>query len=123
MNIKNKTIISFSVPFKFHVGLGEQKEARNIVNLNVNKICQEILKKKIVGIDFDNTIISYVNVFKKLLRKNKIQFGKKLNKEIFKKKIIKKYNEKFYTKIQSEIYGENIFYARKFANLNQSLII
>ena len=78
-------------------------------------------KKKIIGIDFDNTIISYVNVFKKLLRKNKIQFGKKLNKEIFKKKIIKKYNEKFYTKIQSEIYGENIFYARKFANLNQSL--
>ena len=65
-------------------------------------------KKKIIGIDFDNTIISYVNVFKKLLRKNKIQFGKKLNKEIFKKKIIKKYNEKFYTKIQSEIY-ENIF--------------
>ena len=27
LNIKNKTIISFSVPFKFHVGLGEQKEA------------------------------------------------------------------------------------------------
>ncbi len=78
-------------------------------------------KKKIIGIDFDNTIINYINVFKKLLKKNKIPFGKKLNKEIFKKKIIKKYNENFYTKIQSEIYGKNIFYARKFKNLNRNL--
>ncbi len=46
LNIKNKTIINFSVPFKFHIGLGEQKEARDIVNLNAKKICHEILKKK-----------------------------------------------------------------------------
>jgi transketolase len=46
LGIKNKTIIHFSVPFKFHTGLGEQKEARDIVNLNTKKICQKILKKK-----------------------------------------------------------------------------
>lgn len=46
LNIKNKKIINFSVPFKFHSGLGEQREARNIVNLNAKKICQKILKKK-----------------------------------------------------------------------------
>lgn len=79
------------------------------------------IKKKIIGIDFDNTIINYVNVFKKILRKNKIPFGKKLNKEIFKKKIISKYNENFYTKIQSEIYGKDIIYARKFNDLNKNL--
>ena len=78
-------------------------------------------KKKIIGIDFDNTIINYVYVFKKILKQNKIPFGKSLNKEIFRKKIIKKYNENFYTKIQSEIYGENILYAQKFRNLKRNL--
>lgn len=46
LKLGNKTVINFSVPFKFHTGLGEQKKARNIVNLNVKKICQRILKKK-----------------------------------------------------------------------------
>ena len=66
-------------------------------------------EKKIIGVDFDNTIINYLNVFKKILRQNKITFGKNLNKAIFKKKIIKKFSENYYTQINL-YFMEKIFY-------------
>ena len=78
-------------------------------------------EKKIIGVDFDNTIINYLNVFKKILRQNKITFGKNLNKAIFKKKIIKKFSENYYTQIQSILYGKNILFASKFANVKKNL--
>ena len=46
LNLEKKKIISFSVPFDFHTGLGEQSEARDILGINLDKICKKFLKKK-----------------------------------------------------------------------------
>ena len=78
-------------------------------------------EKKIIGVDFDNTIINYLNVFKKILKQKKIRFGKNLNKEIFKKKITNKFDEDYYTRVQSEVYGKNILFASKFVNVKKNL--
>lgn len=46
LNLEKKKIISFSVPFDFHTGLGEQSEARDILGINLDKICKKLLRKK-----------------------------------------------------------------------------
>ena len=81
---------------------------------------QKIIKKKVLGIDFDNTIINYEQVFKKILKKEKI-FSKNIDKKKFKKIIIDKYGEDYFTMIQSHIYGVNISYARRYKYLYNSL--
>jgi|LakMenEpi03Aug12_release.lakeMendotaPanAssembly.Ray.scaffolds.fasta_scaffold398685_2 hypothetical protein len=74
-------------------------------------------KKLVLGIDFDNTIISYDKVFysialKKKLVKKKIQ----KKKTIIKKEIIKYSNEDEWTRIQGLAYGKYISKAKQYPN-------
>ena len=69
----------------------------------------------IVGIDLDNTIINYNNSFKILAKKNKIinKSSKQFNKSQIKEKLTK-IDENLWTKLQGEIYGKYINYAKIF---------
>lgn len=69
--------------------------------------------KKIVGLDFDNTIICYDDVFYKIaLKKKLININVSKNKEDVKKFIIKNSSEKVWTKLQGDVYGSKIHIAK-----------
>ena len=74
-----------------------------------------------IGIDFDNTIICYDEVFKKISHEQKIFPINLKKKEEIKKYIIKKFSEKFWTFLQSLIYGEEIEFAKPFSNAKKTL--
>ena len=40
LNLEKRRSFHFSVPFDFHTGLGEQSEARDILGINLDKICK-----------------------------------------------------------------------------------
>jgi hypothetical protein len=74
-----------------------------------------------IGIDLDNTIISYNNIIN-LLAKKKYKLNKeKNNKVLIKKEIIKKYGEVEWTKFQSLLYGENLKFAEVFYNFKKNI--
>ena len=74
----------------------------------------------IIGIDFDNTIIDYSNAIKVLIKEKKFNLKKNNpKKEDLKNYIIKNYGETEWTKLQGEIYGKYI----KFAKLSKNFAI
>ena len=67
----------------------------------------------IVGFDFDNTIISYEKLFKKIAYKKKlVPKNIKSNKSAIKEYLIKKNKEKEWTILQGEVYGRYIMDAK-----------
>jgi hypothetical protein len=67
----------------------------------------------IVGFDFDNTIISYEKLFKKIAYKKKlVPKNIKPNKNSVKEYLIKKNKEKEWTILQGEVYGRHIMDAK-----------
>ena len=77
-----------------------------------------------IGIDLDNTIISYDDLIYSLAKKKfpKIEYlSKNKSKDFIKKQIIKYYNNAEWTKLQSIIYGKKILKAKLFKNLIHSL--
>ncbi len=73
----------------------------------------------IIGIDFDNTIIDYSNVIKKVIKDKKINIKKKNpRKDDLKNYLILNYGEREWTKLQGEIYGKYI----KFAKLSNGFL-
>ena len=69
----------------------------------------------IIGIDLDNTIINYQSSFERIARLKKIKINKKFIKQKLKQKI-EKISKDEWTRIQGEIYGEKIHYAKIFKN-------
>ena len=69
----------------------------------------------IFGIDFDNTIVNYNLAFKKVIKKEKINLSKSLEKEKFDSKIqirnyfLKNNDIDLWKKIQSKVYSKYIF--------------
>ena len=67
----------------------------------------------VIGFDFDNTIISYEKLFKKIAFKKKlVPKNIKTNKNAIKKYLIKKNKEKEWTILQGEVYGRYIMEAK-----------
>ena len=62
----------------------------------------------IIGIDFDNTIIDYSNLFEIVAKKKKYKLNSNLNKASLKKFLIKNKKENEWTIIQGEVYGKYI---------------
>jgi hypothetical protein len=58
-----------------------------------------------IGLDFDNTIVDYRNVYKSLAKKFDVPASGVINKNIIKKFIITEFGEPQWTKLQGEIYG------------------
>jgi hypothetical protein len=78
---------------------------------------------KKIGLDLDNTIISYDKLIFQIAKK-KYLFSNKFknkNKDFFKKEIIKKKNEKEWTSFQSLIYGKYINRAKITKNFYDSI--
>lgn len=75
-----------------------------------------------IGIDFDNTIICYDKVFKKLSSEQKLFPRNLKKKQKIKQYIIKMYSEKFWTFLQSLIYGEEIESAEPFPSVKKTLL-
>ena len=67
----------------------------------------------LIGIDLDNTIINYENIFYEIAKKRKITTSKKLAKNKL-KKIIEKKSIKEWTNIQGKVYGDKIISAELF---------
>ena len=77
-----------------------------------------------LGIDLDNTIISYDDLIHNLAKKKfpKIRLSKNIRlKKIIKNKIIKFYNNDQWTKLQGIIYGEKILEAKLFNNFKEGI--
>ena len=76
----------------------------------------------IIGLDFDNTIISYQKIFYKLALKKKI-IPKNISKEknSVKKYLLAKNLENEWTQIQGEAYGSEIVYAKPYPGLIEFL--
>ena len=77
-----------------------------------------------LGIDLDNTIISYDDLIHNLAKKkfSKIKLSKNTkSKKIIKNKIIKFYNNDQWTKLQGIIYGEKILEAKLFSNFKEAI--
>ncbi len=66
----------------------------------------------IIGIDFDNTIIDYSNLFEIVAKKKKYKLNSNLNKASLKKFLIKNKKENEWTIIQGEVYGKYIMRAK-----------
>jgi hypothetical protein len=74
-------------------------------------------KKLVLGVDFDNTIISYDKVFYSIALKEKLVKKKvKKKKTIIKQEIIKHSNEDEWTRIQGLAYGKYILKAKQYPN-------
>ena len=73
----------------------------------------------IIGVDLDNTIINYNNIFRKIAEeKNKLFKNKNIKSSI--KKHLQKL-QKFWTELQGKIYGERVFEAEIFENFKNFL--
>ena len=69
----------------------------------------------IIGIDFDNTIINYDEVFYQFaLKSNLINSSTPKQKVYIKNKIIKNFSEKKWTQLQGKVYSKGIFMASIF---------
>ena len=74
----------------------------------------------IVGFDFDNTIISYEKLFKKIALKKKLVSKKiKPNKNSIKSYLIKEKQEKEWTILQGEVYGRYVMDAKIYAGVKK----
>lgn len=80
------------------------------------------LNKINVGIDLDNTIISYNNSFLRLAKKYNLSKTRSLNKNIIKKNIIKKFGMSEWTRCQGEIYGKEILINNSHKDVKKNLI-
>jgi hypothetical protein len=80
------------------------------------------LSKINVGIDLDNTIISYNNSFLRLAKKYNLNKRKVLNKNILKKNIIKKFGMSEWTKCQGKIYGKEILINNSYEDVKKNLL-
>lgn len=58
-----------------------------------------------IGLDLDNTIVDYRNVYKTLAKKFDVPTSGVINKNIIKNYIITEFGEAQWTKLQGEIYG------------------
>ena len=75
----------------------------------------------IVGFDFDNTIISYEKLFKKIALKKKLVSKKiKPNKNSIKSYLIKEKQEKEWTILQGEVYGRYVMDAKIYAGVKKN---
>ena len=76
----------------------------------------------IIGIDFDNTIIDYTNIIKFIIKDRKLKIKKKNpNKDDLKNYIVLNYGEKEWTKLQGQMYGYYIKYAKPTKGLTNFL--
>lgn len=76
----------------------------------------------IVGFDFDNTIISYEKLFKKIAYKKRlVPKNIKSNKNSIKKYLISKKKEKEWTILQGEVYGKYIMDAKIYIGVKKAL--
>mgnify|MGYP001157413193 CR=1 FL=1 len=74
----------------------------------------------IVGFDFDNTIISYEKLFKKIAYKKKlVPKNIKPNKSSVKEYLVKKNREREWTILQGEVYGTHIMHAKIYAGVKK----
>jgi hypothetical protein len=74
----------------------------------------------IVGFDFDNTIISYEKLFKKIAYKKKlVPKNIKSNKNSVKEYLIKKNKETEWTILQGEVYGKYIMDAKIYVGVKK----
>ncbi len=74
-----------------------------------------------IGIDLDNTIINYSNVFSKICKKYNLKIYKQ-NPKVRLKTYIRKYiSKKKWTEIQGEVYGKEILNANIFQNFKSFL--
>ena len=67
-----------------------------------------------IGLDFDNTIVDYRNVYTSLAKKFNVPASGVINKNLIKNFIITEFGEPQWTKLQGEIYGPLM----KLANLS-----
>jgi hypothetical protein len=80
------------------------------------------MKKINLGLDFDNTIVNYGNLFGNLAFSKKLITSKTLkDKETVKKYMILKGNEKNWTELQGEVYGKEILKAKPYPFFKKSL--
>ena len=76
----------------------------------------------IVGFDFDNTIISYEKLFKKIAYKKRlVPKNIKPNKNSVKRYLISKKKEKEWTVLQGEVYGKYIMDAKIYIGVKKAL--
>jgi len=78
----------------------------------------------ILGIDFDNTIINYENVFKSLARKKKlipVNFNK--DKNSIRNYLRRKKREDEWTILQGEVYGKSIMEAEIFEGFKDTILL
>jgi hypothetical protein len=74
----------------------------------------------IVGIDLDNTIIDYSNIFYKIGKQKKIKIKRSTSKNNL-KTFIQSASKKEWTRIQGEVYGKKIMGANLFKNFTNFL--
>ncbi len=79
------------------------------------------MNKIIIGIDFDNTIVDYKNLFSKVAKTKNFIKRENLNKTELKQFLIKNFHENEWTKIQGEVYGKTIFEAKPYKNFLNSI--
>jgi hypothetical protein len=76
----------------------------------------------IVGLDFDNTIINYEKLFKKIAyKKNLVPKNIKSNKNSIKEYLISKNKEKEWTILQGEVYGYYIMEAKIYPGVKKAM--
>jgi hypothetical protein len=82
------------------------------------------MDKYSIGFDLDNTIAIYDDVFKILNDEYNLQLNPdEINKRTFKLKIIEKYSENEWTKIQGRVYGNLMKFAKPAENFLEVLSI
>jgi len=75
-----------------------------------------------LGIDFDNTIVDYSNLFGKLAKsKNLITTKISQDKESVKNYLIREDKEHIWTKLQGEVYGKEVLKANPYSNFINSI--
>ena len=75
-----------------------------------------------LGIDFDNTLITYDAIFKKAaLEKELIPINFPESKNLIRNYLIDRNQEKLFTMLQGEVYGSRIFEASKSEGMYESL--
>jgi hypothetical protein len=74
----------------------------------------------IIGIDLDNTIIDYTNIFYKIGKEKKININKKSSKKEL-KAYVERTSKREWTKIQGDVYGNRILEAKLFKNFKKFL--
>ena len=82
-----------------------------------------MLERKIIGLDFDNTIVCYDQAIRLVAHKMfNIDFPKNTKKESVKKFLVENHGEDFWTTFQGYLYGPGMDSAKPYAGVLNSLL-